>query len=92
MDNDDYESYLKFNKELKKAAENFTDFEKYTIPEAHREIYRTLGGTPHLDQNYTVFGEVIKGLDIIDSISVVKTGVYDRPLKDVRILSMRILE
>ena len=92
IDNDDYQSYLKFNKELKNAAENFTDFEKYTIPEAHREIYRTIGGTPHLDQNYTVFGEVIKGLDIIDSISVVKTGVYDRPLKDVRILSMRILE
>lgn len=92
MDNDDYQSYLKFNKELKNAAKNFTDFEKYTIPEAHRDIYRTIGGTPHLDQNYTVFGEVIKGLAIIDSISVVKTGVYDRPLKDVRIISMRILE
>lgn len=92
IDTDDYQSYLTFNKKLQDAAENFTDFEKYTIPEAHREVYRSQGGTPHLDQNYTVFGEVIKGFDIIDSISVVKTGVYDRPLKDVRIISMKVLE
>ena len=65
---------------------------KYTIPEAHRAIYRTLGGTAHLDQNYTVFGEVVEGFNIIDSIAVVKTGVYDRPLEDVRILSVKVLE
>ena len=73
-------------------AENFTDFDKYTIPESHREVYRTLGGTPHLDQNYTVFGEVIKGLEVLDSIAVVETGFQDRPKQDVRILSVRIIE
>ena len=92
IDNNDYQSYLKFDKKIKDAAKKFTDFEKYVIPEAHREVYRSIGGTPHLDQNYTVFGEVIKGLDIIDSISVVKTGIYDRPLKDIRIISMKVLK
>jgi peptidyl-prolyl cis-trans isomerase B (cyclophilin B) len=41
----------------------------YKIPEAHREVYKTLGGTPSLDQKYTVFGEVIKGISVIDSIA-----------------------
>jgi cyclophilin family peptidyl-prolyl cis-trans isomerase len=89
---DNYEQYSKIEDKLDELAENFTDFEKYTIPESHREVYRTLGGTPHLDQNYTVFGEVIKGLEVIDSIAVVETGFQDRPKQDVRILSVRIIE
>ena len=89
---DNYEQYSKIEDKLDELAENFTDFDKYTIPESHREVYRTLGGTPHLDQNYTVFGEVIKGLEVIDSIAVVETGFQDRPKQDVRILSVRIIE
>jgi peptidyl-prolyl cis-trans isomerase B (cyclophilin B) len=89
---DTYEEYSRINDKLEKLAENFTDFEKYIIPESHRAVYRTLGGTPHLDQNYTVFGEVIKGLEVIDSIAAVETGFQDRPKKDVRILSVRIIE
>ncbi|HEY6083459.1 MAG TPA: peptidylprolyl isomerase [Chitinophagaceae bacterium] len=54
------------------------------IPAAHREIYKTAGGTPWLDQNYTVFGQVIKGLDVLDKIAAVKTDPNDRPLKDVK--------
>lgn len=49
-----------------------------------REIYSTLGGTPHLDGAYTVFGEVVEGLDVIDKIATVKTGPMDRPVEDVR--------
>ena len=49
-----------------------------------REVYKTLGGTPHLDQNYTVFGEVVEGLDVIDKIAAVQTGSGDRPVTDVR--------
>lgn len=57
------------------------DLFKYT--DAQINVYTTLGGTPHLDQNYTVFGEVIEGLAIIDSIAAVPTNKSDRPLNDV---------
>ncbi len=49
-----------------------------------RQAYSTIGGVPFLDQNYTVFGEVIEGLDVIDKIAAVKTAPGDRPLEDVR--------
>lgn len=58
------------------------------IPEAQREAYKTIGGTPHLDQGYTVYGEVIEGLNVLDSIAAVKCNQYDRPLEDVRIISI----
>lgn len=65
------------------------------IPAAQREVYKTLGGAPHLDQNYTVFGEVISGLDVIDSIAATPTSGRqggDRPLQDVRIISARLIK
>ena len=49
-----------------------------------KEVYTTLGGTPFLDKNYTVFGEVIEGLDVIDKIAAVQTQPGDRPVQDVR--------
>lgn len=55
------------------------------------ETYTTIGGTPHLDGTYTVFGEVIEGLEVIDKIAVVKTDKRDRPIEDVR-MRMRVLE
>ena len=53
--------------------------------------YYTRGGSPHLDGQYTVFGEVSTGLEIIDKIQKVNTDRNDRPRVDVRILSARIL-
>lgn len=53
------------------------------IPESHRKIYRTLGGTPFLDQNYTVFGEIVKGISMVDSVAAVKTDGNNRPLVDI---------
>lgn len=47
------------------------------------EIYTTLGGTPHLDGSYTVFGEIVEGLDVLDRIASVPTDAFDRPLSDV---------
>src|SRR5690606_10993162 len=54
------------------------------IPAHQREVYKTLGGTPHLGQNYTVFGELISGIAVVDSIAAVPTDAYDRPLEDQR--------
>jgi len=64
----------------------------YKIPEAHRHIYKTIGGAAHLDQNYTVFGEVVKGMDVVDSIAKVQTDSLDRPLIDVRIISAKLIK
>ena len=76
---------------LNLTLDSYWNFDKYQIPEAHRQVYQTLGGTPHLDQNYTVFGEVISGLEVVDAIAAVATDSLDRPLGDVRILKARIL-
>lgn len=54
------------------------------------EAYATLGGTPHLDMEYTVFGRVIEGIDIIDSIAAVKTGRGNRPVQDV-VMNMEVM-
>jgi peptidyl-prolyl cis-trans isomerase B (cyclophilin B) len=77
---------------FKTLAKEYKSFEPYVIPEVHREIYKTVGGTPHLDQNYTVFGQVISGQEIVDQIASVETNDKDRPLSDVRILKIEIIE
>ena len=53
------------------------------IPESQRKVYKELGGTPHLDQNYSVYGEVVKGIEMVDKIAAVKKSPEDRPLEDV---------
>ena len=54
--------------------------------ELQRSIYKAIGGTPFLDQNYTVFGEVVKGMAVVDAIAAVPTGPRDFPEVEVRIL------
>jgi peptidylprolyl isomerase len=70
--------------EIIKQAENQTDFNKYGISSEKRNAYKTIGGTPHLDGAYTVFGEVVEGLNIIDSIANVQTAPGDRPIQDIK--------
>ena len=68
---------------------------KRKIPEYQREVYKTLGGTPHLDMNYTIFGEVVSGMSTVDLIASEPSSKgedKDRPLKNVRILSARLIK
>ena len=66
-----------------------TDWElntdKIYMPDDKREAYSTIGGVHHLDKEYTVFGEVIEGLEVIDKIAAIPTDKNDRPVNDVRI-------
>ncbi len=58
--------------------------EGFTYTEQEKEIYRTVGGAAFLDGQYTVFGQVVEGLDVIDKIAVVQTDSRDRPVQDVK--------
>ncbi|SDZ77391.1 peptidyl-prolyl cis-trans isomerase B (cyclophilin B) [Arachidicoccus rhizosphaerae] len=62
----------------------------HTIAADHRKIYKSVGGAPHLDQNYTVYGQVLKGMEVADKIVNAKRDKNDRPLKDERIKKIRI--
>ena len=64
----------------------------YETPEAHKQVYRTIGGIPHLDSRYTVFGEVLTGMDVVDKIAAVDTNPKDRPKKEVRIGKVSMLK
>lgn len=62
------------------------------LPESIKKDYVEKGGTPHLDGEYTVFGEVVKGMDVVEKIQKVETGEADRPKEDVKIISAKILK
>jgi cyclophilin family peptidyl-prolyl cis-trans isomerase len=68
---------------------------KRKIPVEQRDVYKTIGGTPQLDQNYTVFGEVVKGLEVVDKIAAAQTSKgndRDRPLEDIRIIKAKLVK
>ena len=62
----------------------------FKITETQRRVYTTIGGTPHLDGAYTVFGEVVSGMEVVDKIAAVKTDTNDRPVKDIP-MTMKII-
>lgn len=71
----------------KKAAEN-----PVSLTEEQKQAYSTIGGTPHLDNQYTVFGEVVAGMDVVEKIEKAETDSSDRPKDDIRIISMSIVK
>lgn len=77
-------NYNLIYQQLKVQIDSISEtIEPYKFTEEQMEIYSTLGGTPHLDGDYTVFGEVTEGFDVIDIIASVKTETGDRPVKPV---------
>lgn len=63
----------------------------FRFPEEVVEAYTTVGGIPHLDGEYTVFGQVVKGMDVVEKITQQPTDSMARPLEDVRILTVKIV-
>ena len=62
------------------------------LPENIKNDYLTKGGAPHLDGAYTVFGEVVKGMDVVEKIQKVETDKSDRPVEDVKIISAKVIK
>lgn len=68
----------------KRLGKSFTDVQ--------RKVYTTVGGTPHLDGDYTVFGEVVDGMEVVNKIADVKCDRMARPVEDVRIISVKVIK
>ena len=72
------------------AAKRYEEQGPVVISPERREVYKTIGGTPHLDGSVTVFGELVEGQDVVEKITLTPTDKADRPLSDVVILSTKV--
>lgn len=71
--------------------EKMSENGEYRITPEQRIVYKNIGGTPRLDGTYTVFGEVVSGLDVVDKIAAAETNDGDKPLTDIRIIKMKLV-
>ena len=85
--------YFVWGRKYSERAMEFTEsrLDIELTPEM-RETYMTVGGTPHLDGSYTVFGEIVEGLDVVERIQNVETDETDRPLKPVMIIKATVIK
>lgn len=65
-------------------ADSIMNIKRVQFNDKQRLIYTTIGGIPHLDGNYTVFGEIVEGFDVVEKISQVQTDSNDRPVEDIK--------
>ena len=90
--NRDQAGLMAIQEQLQKATMDKTkELGKPKFTDAQREAYTTVGGTPFLDNDYTVFGEVEEGLEVIDAIQNVATAPGDRPKEDVKMIEVTVL-
>ncbi len=75
----------------KKVETEFSSVPLYKFSDEQIKAYTTVGGTPHLDGSYTVFGEVVEGIEIVEKIAAQQTDANNRPMADIRILEMSII-
>ena len=80
------------NRALIMVEDTLAELGPYEIPAEYREVYKTVGGVPHLDSSVTIFGEVVDGFDIVEKMSLVKTDKNDRPIRDVMIKSTKVFQ
>ncbi len=88
----DVDSLANLQERLVAEAEAEAAKTPFKFTEEQKQAYTTIGGTPHLDGSYTVFGEVIEGMDVVEKIQQVKTNRSDRPLENVVIVKASIKE
>ena len=78
------------NSIIRQAGQKLTEEGRFAFTPEQRQTYTTIGGTPYLDNDYTVFGEVIDGLDVVDKIAKAQVGAADRPVRDIKMTVKRI--